>query len=102
MNLVHNALEAFALGQIDEREVVVTTSVTPEGDVEISVRDNGSGVHPSVMSRMFDPFCSTKPTGTGLGLPISRTIVRAHGGVLEHVPNRPSGACFNVRLPAAP
>jgi two-component system sensor kinase FixL len=100
MNLVHNALEALALGQLDAREVIVTTSATPEGDVEIAVCDNGVGIHPSVKTRMFDPFCSTKPTGTGLGLPISRTIVRAHGGTLEYEPNLPTGACFKVRLPS--
>ncbi len=100
MNLLHNALEALALGQLDAREVIVSTYPTSDGDVEISVRDNGVGVNPSVANRIFDPFCSTKPTGTGLGLPISRTIVRAHGGTLEYEPNRPTGACFRVKLPS--
>jgi signal transduction histidine kinase len=48
---------------------------------------------------MFDPFFSTKENGTGLGLPISNTIVRAHGGSLAYRPNRPTGACFYIRLP---
>jgi|KBSSwiStaDraftv2_1062776.scaffolds.fasta_scaffold01335_11 two-component system sensor kinase FixL len=100
MNLVHNALEALALGQLDTKEVVVRTRATASGDVEISVCDNGVGVHSSIENRMFDPFCSTKATGTGLGLPISRTIVRAHGGALEYRPNEPRGACFTVKLPA--
>lgn len=98
MNLVHNALEALALSQLDARQLIITTSATPEGDVVLAVCDNGAGVDPSVASRMFNPFCSTKPTGTGLGLPISRTIVRAHGGTLDYEPNRPTGACFKVRL----
>ncbi len=100
MNLVHNALEALALGQLDGREVIISTHATPTGDVEICVRDNGVGVNPSIANRIFDPFCSTKPTGTGLGLPISRTIVRAHGGTLDYEPNHPTGACFKVTLPA--
>jgi len=100
MNLVHNALEALALGQLDTKEVVVRTRLTRTGDVEISVSDNGVGVDTSIVNRMFDPFCSTKPTGTGLGLPISRTIVRAHGGALDYQPNAPTGACFTVKLPA--
>jgi two-component system sensor kinase FixL len=100
MNLVHNALEALALGQLDTKEVVIRTRPTPEGDVEISVCDNGVGVENSMVHRMFDPFCSTKPTGTGLGLPISRTIVRAHGGALDYRPNHPNGACFTVKLPS--
>ena len=100
MNLVHNALDSLALAQVDARELVIGTHRTPGGDVEISVCDNGVGIHESIKDRMFNPFCSTKPTGTGLGLPISRTIVGAHEGVLEYLPNEPRGACFNVRLPA--
>ncbi len=100
MNLVHNALEALAFGQLDTKEVIVSTQPTPTGDVEIAVRDNGVGVSPSIANRLFDPFCSTKPTGTGLGLPISRTIVRAHGGALDYEPNHPTGACFRIKLPS--
>jgi len=100
MNLVRNALEALALGQLDVAEVLVCTGCTPEGDVEISVCDNGPGVDATVAPRIFDPFCSTKPTGTGLGLPISRTIVRIHEGTLDYQPNVPTGARFNVKLPS--
>lgn len=99
MNLVHNALDSLALAQIDARQLVVRTRSTAQGDVEISVCDNGGGVAESIANRMFDPFSSTKPTGTGLGLPISRTIVRAHAGALDYVPNEPRGACFKVQLP---
>jgi two-component system sensor kinase FixL len=99
LNLVRNALEALALAQLDAREVVVRTRRTPEGDVEIAVCDNGPGVDSQIADRMFDPFCTTKPDGTGLGLAISRTIVRAHGGSLEHSPHVPAGACFAIRLP---
>jgi two-component system sensor kinase FixL len=100
MNLVHNALDSLALAQIEAKELVICTRGTAGGDVEISVADNGGGVPDSVVNRMFDPFCSTKSTGTGLGLPISRTIVHAHDGVLEYLPNEPRGACFRVQLPA--
>ena len=100
MNLVHNALDSLALAQVEARELVITTRLTPGGDVEIAVCDNGVGVHDSIKDRLFTPFCSTKPTGTGLGLPMSRTLVRAHEGALEYQPNEPRGACFNVRLPA--
>jgi len=100
MNLVHNALDSLALAKVDVRELVIATRRAPGGNVEISVCDNGVGVDDSIRDRLFSPFCSTKPTGTGLGLPISRTIVAAHEGVLEFVPNEPRGACFIVRLPA--
>ena len=101
LNLVHNALEALALGRVDAREVAVCTRLTAEGDVEICVCDNGPGVSEKIVDRMFDPFCSTKPAGTGLGLAISRTIVRMHEGTLKYHPNAPTGACFAVRLAAA-
>jgi two-component system sensor kinase FixL len=99
LNLVRNALEAFALAQLDAREVVLSTRRTPEGEVEIAVCDNGPGVDGRIADRMFDPFCTTKATGTGLGLAISRTIVHAHGGSLEYSPHVPAGACFAIRLP---
>jgi two-component system sensor kinase FixL len=102
MNLVHNALDSLALAQVDARELFVQTRLNETGDAEIAVCDTGAGVDKSIANRMFDPFCSTKPTGTGLGLPISRSIVRAHGGALEYTPNIPRGACFTVSLPAAP
>jgi two-component system sensor kinase FixL len=100
MNLVQNALEALALGQLDTKEVVVRTRATPVGDIEISVCDNGVGVDSAIVHRMFDPFCSTKPTGTGLGLPISRTIAHTHGGSLDFRSNHPTGACFIMKLPS--
>ena len=100
LNLVRNALEAFALAEVGAREIVVRTRLTPEGDVEISVCDNGPGVDGGIADRMFDPFCSTKPSGTGLGLAISRTIVKTHDGALDYRPNAPTGACFCVRLPS--
>ena len=100
LNLVRNALEAFALGQLDAAQVIITTRRTESGDVDVSVRDNGPGVDPRVIDRLFEPFCSTKATGTGLGLPMSRTIVGTLGGTLDYRPASPRGACFIVSLPA--
>jgi two-component system, LuxR family, sensor kinase FixL len=100
VNLVRNALEAVSPAS-SQPEVVVATNRTPDGHVEISIRDNGPGVPESLKERIFDPFCTTKATGTGLGLAISRTIVAAHGGTLGYEPNLPTGARFNLRLAAA-
>jgi signal transduction histidine kinase len=50
---------------------------------------------------MFDPFRTTKPNGTGLGLPMSLTIAQAHGGRVRYRPAAPRGACFTLTLPAA-
>jgi two-component system sensor kinase FixL len=102
LNLVRNALESVALAQLDVREVVVRSGLTPDGAVEITVCDNGPGVDSRTAGRMFDPFWTTKSSGTGLGLAISRTIAQTHRGSLEYSPMSPSGACFAIRLPAEP
>ena len=100
LNLVRNALEAPAQPGAAARELTVRTSLIPDGHVEIAVLDNGPGVLPQALERMFDPFFSTKPSGAGLGLAISNTVVRAHGGSLTYRPNIPGGACFAIEIRA--
>ena len=100
LNLVRNGLEAPAVPGVDTRELIVRTSLASDGDVEIAVLDNGPGLSPQTLERMFDPFFSTKPEGTGLGLAISNTVVRTHSGALTYRANTPSGAHFSIRLPA--
>jgi len=99
LNLWRNAIEALASTSPAAREVALTTRCA-DCDVEICVCDNGEGVATTIADRIFDPFYTTKQAGTGLGLAISRTIVEAHGGCIGYRPNRPSGACFFVHLPA--
>ncbi len=99
LNLVRNALEALSQGGCETREVRICSRRAEGGDVEIAVCDTGPGVSAQELERIFDPFFSTKSSGTGLGLPISNTVVRAHGGTLAHRPNQPAGACFYVFLP---
>ena len=101
LNLVRNAIESLAETPEKPREIVVRTSRTHDGEVEVSVCDSGPGVSASVAPRLFDPFCTSKPAGTGLGLAISRTIITEHGGTLDYRPNVPVGACFTLRLPVA-
>jgi len=100
LNLIRNALEAPPVPGEAMRELIVRTSLAADGDVEIAVLDNGPGLSPQALERMFDPFFSTKPEGTGLGLAISNTVVRTHGGALTYGANIPHGACFSIRLPA--
>ncbi len=100
LNLVRNGLEAPAEAGAPTRELIVRTGLAPDGDIEITVLDNGPGFSPQALERLFDPFFSTKAEGTGLGLAISNTLVRAHGGSLSYRPNVPRGACFSIRLPA--
>jgi two-component system sensor kinase FixL len=99
LNLVRNALEAPARAGM-AREVTVRTSLIPGGHAEIEVLDNGPGVLPQALERMFDPFFSTKQAGAGLGLAIGNTVARAHGGSLTYRPNTPAGACFALTIRA--
>jgi two-component system, LuxR family, sensor kinase FixL len=99
LNLMRNALEAFGESSAVPRQVILSTHLLPEGDVGITVYDNGPGVLQTIAPSLFDPFCTSKPNGTGLGLAISRTIAKAHRGSLDYRPNIPSGACFTMRLP---
>jgi len=102
LNLVRNGLEASSTTASDPRELRLGTGLSADGDVEITICDNGPGLSAQALERLFDPFFSTKAEGTGLGLAISNTVVRAHGGSLGHRPNLPHGACFCIRLPAEP
>ncbi len=71
----------------------------PAGDVRLVVTDTGAGLAPEVAGRLFTPFTSTKPTGSGLGLSISRRIVEEHGGEIAADNGPAGGACFTVTLP---
>lgn len=99
LNLVRNGLEALAESGSNAPQVKIGSGCRGS-DVEVSVCDNGPGLEAQTIERMFDPFFSTKESGTGLGLPISHTVVSAHGGTLGYRTNQPNGACFYVLLPA--
>ncbi len=98
INLVRNAVEAMA--RSGRREVTIATR--PAGTmVEVEVADTGPGIAPEHMESLFSEFMTTKKEGLGLGLPISRTIVEAHGGEIR-AENRPAGgAAFLFTLPRA-
>jgi signal transduction histidine kinase len=101
LNLIINAAQAFPEGALDRNRLRVSTF--DDGPVVVvEVQDNGPGIDPEVMPRIFDSFFTTKPpgSGTGLGLPISREIVRALGGELSAESPPEGGALFRVRLPA--
>jgi signal transduction histidine kinase len=100
VNLVLNAMEAMNGLPGERRRMKVTTAADPEGNAEISVIDLGSGIAPDELSRIFEPFYSTKPDGMGLGLSISHSIARAHGGRIW-AESGPGGATFRFRIPAS-
>ena len=96
-NLLENSLSACD----DPVEIVVECAqVTDEGRdfLEVAVRDNGPGLNDEQISRVFEPFYTTKTKGTGLGMPIAQRILRVHGGEIE-VGDASQGAEFTIRLP---
>jgi two-component system sensor kinase FixL len=100
LNLVRNGLEALAGEPAGKRQITLSTRRAQHGDVEVDVCDNGPGVSPQILDRLFDPFVTTKANGTGLGLPMSRTIIHSHGGTVTYIPVQPRGACFRISLPS--
>ena len=94
VNLITNGCEASPPGSAIELRAAVV-----EGNLVLSVTDHGSGIASASRERLFRPFFTTKPRGNGLGLAISRKIVREHGGQIEALPGVGSGSIFSVQLP---
>lgn len=78
INLIKNAIQAF--GEKTDRQIVMTAYQNETGNVLISVKDNGTGIEPEALEKIFIPFFSTKKTGSGIGLSLSRQIMRQHEG----------------------
>lgn len=103
LNLVINGMDAVEALPMKDRVIEISAQARDSGDglaVALRVRDHGPGVNPVEVGRLFEAFHSTKPQGLGMGLPISRSIVEAHGGRLHLVPCEGRGAAFEALLPA--
>jgi signal transduction histidine kinase len=100
VNLVRNAVESLAQSQTSEPTLVISTRMVGQESVEFAVSDNGEGIPPDRVDRIFDAYFSTRAGGMGMGLTISRTIVEAHQGRLfvESVPGVKT--TFRFQLPA--
>jgi two-component system, LuxR family, sensor kinase FixL len=99
VNLFRNALEAMA--QAPRRELIVTNRAVADDMVEIEVSDSGTGFQDDVKPHLFQTFFTTKETGMGVGLSISRSIIEAHGGRMWAENNAAGGATFRFTLPGA-
>lgn len=99
-NLLRNAIESFR-DTDDDRDRHVTASLKTEGTMAVlEVQDNGPGVAPELLPRLFTPFTTTRPEGTGLGLALSQRLVERFGGEISYIPQE-HGALFRVVLPMA-
>lgn len=99
LNLMRNAIDAMETAPV--REMTVEVRRSRERHAEVVVSDTGPGVDPEVADTLFTPFVTTKPTGMGVGLSISRTIVEAHGGRLWVGRSPSGGAAFHFTLATA-
>jgi len=99
LNLIMNGFEAISSVSERARELVITTGNVDADQVRVTVEDSGTGLDPNTIERIFDPFYTTKPSGMGMGLSISRSILQNHGGRLWAAPNAGPGTSFHFTLP---
>ncbi len=103
-NLIANSLEAIEAssnGTVQGEIQIDTTLLQRAGEpwVELSVRDTGPGFTPDMLSRVFEPYVTSKPKGSGLGLAIVKKIVEEHGGRIEAENRNEGGALVRIQLP---
>lgn len=101
LNLLLNGCDAMGSNTPETRQLRVTTARDGANYVRVSVADQGTGIPPEMLHRIFDAFYTTKDNGLGMGLAICHEIIRAHGGKLWATNNSESGATFHFTLPLA-
>ncbi|MBL8915422.1 MAG: HAMP domain-containing protein [Archangium sp.] len=97
LNLIRNAREAMAAGG-----TLTVEATSKDTRLEVRVKDTGAGIPPDVREKLFEPFFTTKQGGTGLGLPLSRQIIEAHGGTISVESEVGVGTTFLLSFPRAP
>jgi two-component system sensor kinase FixL len=98
LNLMRNAIDAMESSPV--RDLLVAARPADDGLVEVTVSDTGPGIAPEIAEHLFQPFMTTKATGMGIGLSISRTIVESHGGHIWAEPGPDGGTRFRFTLRA--
>ncbi|WP_249314085.1 ATP-binding protein [Pseudoalteromonas sp. S2755] len=81
-----------------EKIVTVSATINRYGKCEINVADNGEGIEPSALDKIFVPFFTTKPHGSGIGLALSQQIIHRHKGRISATSEVGKGSCFSVLL----
>ena len=98
LNIVMNAAEAMSQNPPEHRKIMIRTKVTDQS-IRVSVRDVGPGVNQTDLERLFRPFFTTKASGLGMGLAVSNSIIKGHGGRIWAENNPDGGATFFIDLP---
>ena len=99
INLIRNSIEAIRDAGMPRGKIDIATRLTADGLIQVSVADNGPGIDPAIADSLFEPYQTSKETGMGMGLSISRSIIEAHNGKLWADQKRQQGAMFCVNLP---
>jgi PAS domain S-box-containing protein len=99
LNLAMNGIESIAGLDREPKRLMIRSTLSNTGELIVSVEDTGLGIEAEHADRLFAPFFTTKPQGIGMGLPICRSIIEAHGGRLWAAKNEPRGAVFHFALP---
>jgi signal transduction histidine kinase len=99
LNLIMNAVEAMSAMTERQRLLRISSSTDENHAILVTVQDSGPGIDAGNMEKIFDSFFTTKPNGMGLGLPICRSIIEAHGGRLWADADVPHGTVFKIFLP---
>ncbi|MEM6998526.1 MAG: ATP-binding protein [Pseudomonadota bacterium] len=94
-NLINNALDAAE----DRLEISILLEQVDNKTIQISIHDNGSGIPEDIKSRLFEPFVTSRSNGTGLGLAVVNSVIRAHNGKIQLCEKNSIGSCFIITLP---
>ena len=98
LNLVLNASDAMSGVNDRPRELLIRTERAGSG-VRLTVHDAGIGIQPEAVGKLFEPFYTTKGSGMGIGLSVSRSIIESHHGRIWAEPNDGPGATFSFSIP---
>jgi two-component system nitrogen regulation sensor histidine kinase NtrY len=96
INLIKNAIQAFE--EQEDKQIELRASLNDKSRPMISIKDNGTGIDPEAMEKIFIPFFTTKKTGSGIGLSLSRQIMRQHQGTLTVKSTVGKGTEFFMRF----